>query len=156
MNAKGGEDCGVLTELQGEVGRSVEFDARVEYRHGGSCGAKQHVRFMSLKKVEESGAESRVFICSNLGRFGTVPTCANNASTVSVSFQGTDKFDIKLRLENLSLTDSGHYYVEVDLEDFTAGRRMTIEKQFTVAVKGMRLLAFAIVQKEGKFWGSTT
>ena len=65
MNANGAEDCGVLTELQGEVGRSVEFDARVEYRHGGSCGAKQNVRFMSLKKVEESGAERRIFICSN-------------------------------------------------------------------------------------------
>ena len=110
----------------------------MEYRHGGSCGAKQNVRFMSLKKVEESGAENRIFICSNLGRFGTVPTCSNG-SKVSVSFQGTDKFDIKLSLEDLALTDSGHYYAEVDMEDFTAGRRMTIEKHFTVVVKGVLL-----------------
>ena len=95
MNANGVEDCeALMAELQGEVGGSVEFDARMEYRHGGSCGAKQNVRFMSLKKVEESGAENRIFICSNLGRFGTVPTCSNG-SKVSVSFQGTDKFDIK-------------------------------------------------------------
>ena len=56
---------------------------------------------------------------------------------MSVSFQGTDKFDIKLSLEDLALTDSGHYYVEVDMEDITAGQIMKIRKEFLVDITGL-------------------
>lgn len=127
--------CDTTIQLQEEAKGSVEFDARVEYRHGGSCGFDQAVRLMFLNKIHDSGTTESVFVCSNLGGYGSKP-CFNN-SRVSISFQGDDKYDLKLRLHNLTAADSGRYQIKVDLDDVVGGRRTTIIKNFDVDVTGI-------------------
>ena len=116
----------------------MEFDARVEFRHGGSCGLRQNVRLMFLDKVDENGdvIDTR-FICNNLGRFGNISNCANYAN-VSVSFRGDHKYDIKLLLDGLTEADAGNYRVRVDLDNFAGGRRTSIFKNFSVSFTGMQ------------------
>lgn len=126
------EDCETTTELQGEVGGSVELDARLEYRHGGLCGATQRVRIMVLSKVDDNGHADSLYACNNF-RNASAP-CPANRSRVTVSFRGDSKFDIKLSLHDLMLSDSGHYHIKVDLYDIVAGRRMSIFKHFTLNI----------------------
>ena len=133
MNSDGSENCEIRTELEGQVGNSVKFDARVEYRHGGACGVTQNVRIMSLNKMEENGGSTSQFICSNLGRLRNVHTCANR-SRVSVSSGGASKYDVSLHLNDLTLADAGTYYIKVDVDESVGGRRVTIRKNFVLTV----------------------
>jgi hypothetical protein len=133
MTAMGAESCEASTDLQAEVGESVEFDTRIEFRNGGSCGSRLDIRIMFLEKVDENGSLLKsLFICSNLGHFHD--NYCQNKSRVSVSFQGTDKYDIKLNLNDVTASDAGHYRVRVDVDDIVGGLRTSIYKNFTVAI----------------------
>ena len=110
---------------------SIEFDARIEYRHGGSCGIEQKIKVMFLEKVKGSGF---VFVCSNLGSTSS-RLCANR-SRVSVSFQGSSKYDIKLTLNNLSKSDSGDYQVKVEVIEGSIYSSIT--KTFNLTVQGKK------------------
>lgn len=144
MTAMGVESCETATDLQAEVGRSVEFDTRIEFRNGGSCGERQNVRLMFLNKVMETGEIETQFICSNLGSFGNNPIC-DNRSRVSVSFQGTSKYDIKLSLNGLTEADAGRYQVRVDLDDIVGGKRISIYKNFLVTLPGITCTCLLLV-----------
>ncbi len=122
-------NCETETELQGETNGRVEFDTRIEYRHGGPCGATQDIKFMFLEKVERNGDITNVFVCSNLGRFGSIP--CQSRSRISVTFLGTSKYDIKLSLDDLALNDSGHYRIRVDMT------RISLVKNFYLTIKGI-------------------
>ena len=136
MTAAGIENCETPTSLPAELGESVEFDTRIQFRHGGSCRLAQNVRHMLLCK--ENGAGDPLFICSNLGALSNNPIC-EDSSRVLVSFQGSHKYDIKLLIRNLTEADAGRYHVEVELDGFLGpGRMITIRKNFLVTIQGMR------------------
>lgn len=131
----GDEPCD-STALQGVSGGSAEFDSRVEFRHGGSCGVNLNIRLMFLNKVQADGSTQSVYICSNLGSLSN--KLCSNMMRVTVSFQGPEKYDIKLSLQNLTVSDSGEYEVRVDLND-AFGTRTSIRKTFVLTVIGKNI-----------------
>lgn len=137
--------CNQTTLLKSNSGDDVEFDTRIEYRYGGTCRHNETIAIMSLVKLGENSVEN-VYICSSLGSFRTRP-CAN-WRRVSVSYRGNHKYDIKLMMANLSLSDAGVYQVRVDVNDIAGGRRMHISKNFDLTVKGTTVIALE------KAWGS--
>ena len=130
------EGCRGTTHLEGEVQGSVEFDARLDYKCGGDCKFKQIVINMVLSKIDENGTSELLFICSNLGS-NSRRNCENRPH-VSISFQGEDKYDIKLTLHSLNFSNSGRYQLRVNLNEM-GRRRSTILKEFDITVRGMFL-----------------
>lgn len=124
--------CSGVIPLTRETGDDVNFDTRVEYRNGGSCGVEQSIRLMILRQL---GSETVThYICSNLGSNSRNP--CSNRTRVSVMYHGGNKYDITLRLHNVKESDSGMYEVSVDLNDAYGGRRTTIIKTFELSVQG--------------------
>lgn len=132
-----GENCEAATQLIGNVGEDIEFDSRVEFRHGGECNAVQTVRLMFLNKILDDESQERMFVCSNLGSLGTVRTCPNKTRVV-VSYLGEKgKYNIRLSLKGITLADSGNYQAMVEVDEYVGGRRKSILKNFHVTVEGI-------------------
>lgn len=127
------ETCTSTTSLQGEAGGSAEFDTRVDFRHGGSCGVTMNIRIMFLQRYLADGTTQSIYICSNLGSY-RLNECSDQ-NRVSVVSQGDGKYNLNLKLQDLTAGDSGSYEVKVDLND-VFGVRTSIFKNFTLSVPG--------------------
>ncbi len=133
------KECRGTTHLEGEEQGSVEFDARLEYNYGGDCGLKQSVRQMDLNRIDDNGNSESLFICSNLGSYNRRRNCTNSTH-VSITYQGEDKYDLKLSLHSLNISSSGRYQLQVNVAE-TEGRTNTILKEFNVTVRGKLLIS---------------
>ena len=87
-------------------GSDIIFDTRLAYRNGGNCGSKQDVFGLRLLKLGDTN--NVVYNCADN------PYCSNNVQ-FTVSYQGRDKYDFQLRLNNLKYSDSGLYKLEVNI-----------------------------------------
>ena len=105
----------------------------MQFRHGGSCGVTMNVRLMFLQHHLADGTTESIYICSNLGSFSQ--SDCSDQGRVSALSQGDGKYNIKLRLQDLTAADSGSYEVKVDLND-VFGVRTSIFKNFTLSIPG--------------------
>ena len=112
----------------------MEFDARLDYNCGGDCGLKQSVRQMYLNRIDDSRNSESLFICSNLGSYGS-RNCTNSTH-MSITYQGEDKYDLKLSLHSLNISNSGRYRLQVNLKNVEK-KQSIILKEFNVTVRGM-------------------
>ena len=92
---------------------------------------------MYLNRIDDNGKSESLFICSNLGSYSR-RNCENRTH-VTISYQGEDKYDLKLSLNSLNMSNSGRYQLQVNLNEM-GGRRSTIYKDFSISVKGMLLI----------------
>ena len=89
---------------------------------------------MFLNRIDDNGNSERLFICGNLGSYSR-RNC-ENGTHVTISYQGEDKYDLKLSLNSLNMSNSGRYQLQVNLYEME-GRRSTIYKEFSILVRSM-------------------
>ena len=109
-------------------GSDIIFDTQLAYRNGGNCGSKQDVLGLRLLKLGDTN--NVVYSCTDNSY------CSNNVQ-FSVSYQGRDKFDFQLRLNNLRYSDSGIYKLEVNISYHGTQNYMmpsTINRMFVLTV----------------------
>ena len=77
------------------------------YRNGGPCGIKQDV--LGLRLLKLGGINKIVYECTGSA---DISYCLNN-SRFKISYQGRDKYDFQITLNNLTYSDTDLYILEV-------------------------------------------
>lgn len=112
---------------------NATLDTRVTFILGGPC-ENQLVRYLMLFKVEDSGNEEMVYICSNLAtRNVTLCNSTDKFSVVSRAEPSCGlkcKYDIELVLMNFNASDVGKYRAKVSFRTSSAGLRRPIQREF--------------------------
>ena len=105
-DSRDGYNCPIIEFLESVFRSYITFDTRLAYRNGGNCDSKQDVFGLRLLKLGETN--NVVYSCTDNSY------CSNNAR-FTVSYQGRDKFDFQLILNNLRYSDNGLYKLEVNI-----------------------------------------
>lgn len=80
-----------------------------------------------------------VYTCPNYQGFENQPCPTSNRNVVETANPNTHKFDVFLRLQDVTVSDSGIYIVRVENTDPASRGSTYIEKRINLSVKGKLL-----------------
>ena len=90
-------------------GMSVTFDTRLQFGEQGSCQCIEEIQVLRVRK-DQSNARTFEYTCAETG------SNCNNKSGFVVNRAGSEQpYDFSLVLSSVTMSDSGRYYVEVEV-----------------------------------------
>ncbi len=103
------------------------------YRNGGPCGIKQDV--LGLRLLKLGGSNNVVYNCTGSE---DISYCLNN-SRFKISYQGRDKYDFQITLNNLIYSDTGLYILEIAISRYRSPegwelRPTVINRMFDITI----------------------
>lgn len=128
----------VFAEQEGSVisthaGGTARFDTRVRFVGG---GAQQHKQTVNLLQLFKDGIQ--VYRCRNWR--GSEATPCTSLGRFNVEKQGSDKFDLFVMLDDVSMEDSGNYEARLEVIHPETGSYMSFRKTITLSVTGISLV----------------
>ena len=118
------------TSLFVEDGGDISFDATVIHTHGGSCGFRQEITHVRLKKLNLAfGDDDDLLLSCDTS---SDQTCGN--SRVSLSRGKKPGYEFVFMLTGANITDSGTYKVEVEVRHPRSNSDSSITKMFHLNV----------------------